>query len=106
LDNHIGDNIRRIRLARGLTQAQLGQKAGGRSVNQMNAYECGRSRPSPPIAAIIAEALGVPVGELTGTASGIGKTRLGQLMAELKKQAAADLDVPSSAVRVSVEIVN
>ena len=104
--NVIGENIKRVRLARGLTQEQLGKLAGGRSVNQMNGYERGRSRPSEPILAILATALGVPVEELTGRPSQAAKGGVGQLITELKVQLAAEADIPMSAIRVTIEIVN
>ena len=62
----IGDNIRQRRLALGLTQEKLGIAAGGRSVNQINGYERGRSRPSAPVLADIAKALKTSPNELLG----------------------------------------
>ena len=86
----IGDNIRQKRLALGLTQEKLGFAAGGRSVNQINGYERGRSRPSAPVLADIAKALKTSPNELLGvpTASAPDanlSSVLGALKAELSK---------------------
>lgn len=102
----IGDNIKKFREAKGLTQEKLGAAAGGRSVNQMNGYERGRSRPSPPILKIIAEALGVSVADLTEepvdqhmTSDGVAET-----INQLRIKVAASLGVPVSSATVSIHI--
>lgn len=84
MNNIIGDNIRKHRTAKGITQEQLGAKAGGRSVNQINGYERGRSRPSPPVLKDIADALGVKPDALLGTSASSTRQPLDDLIRELK----------------------
>jgi len=107
MNNVIGDNIRKHRLALGLTQEQLAAKAGGRSVNQINGYERGRSRPSPAILSILAHALGVTTSELTAddNVTAAASASIGQLIAELRATVAVANKMPVSAIKVTLEIV-
>ncbi len=106
MNNLVGDNIRRLRLERGLTQEKLGQRCGGRSVNQINGYERGRSRPSPRLLAILAKALDVSVDELTSPLHGGAEATARELIMELKARLARDIGVLPGSVRLSIEIVN
>ena len=62
----IGENIRRIRQERGLTQRQLGELVGA-SEAYIRAYESGRRNPKPASLEKIAEALAVNPEVLTNT---------------------------------------
>jgi transcriptional regulator with XRE-family HTH domain len=104
--NHIADNIRKARLARGMTQEQLGAAAGGRSVNQINGYERGRSRPSPPVLLAIAQALGAtPASLLADPTSTRTLPTEGSFVQLFKKRCATAFDVPISAIKLTIEIV-
>lgn len=61
----IGENIRRIRLEKGLTQKQVAQACGTADA-YIRAYESGRYNPKPATVAKIAKALGVTPAELYG----------------------------------------
>lgn len=54
----VGENIRRIRTAKGLTQKELGAMLGVTEAN-IRAYECGRRNPKPGSLKKIADALDV-----------------------------------------------
>lgn len=54
----VGENIRRIRISKGLTQKELGSMLGVTEAN-IRAYECGRRNPKPGSVKKIADALGV-----------------------------------------------
>lgn len=63
----VGDRIKEARIARGLTQDELGKKAGyssGRSA--INKIEVGKSYPSQKYIIALADALGVSVDWLLG----------------------------------------
>ena len=62
----IGENIRRIRQERGLTQRQLGELVGA-SEAYIRAYESGRRNPKPASLEKIAEALAVNPEVLTNS---------------------------------------
>lgn len=64
----VGDRIRQERLRRGWSQKELGARAGGRDVTQINGYECHRSVPSIPVQEAIAQAFGMSLTELAGEA--------------------------------------
>lgn len=61
----IGDRIRKLRLSKGLTQKQLGEKCG-MADSAIRRYESGRGNPTERTLSRIAEALQVPVYELMG----------------------------------------
>ena len=56
----IGENIRRLRKARGLTLKELGDMIGV-SESYIRAYESGRRNPKPASLQTLADALGVNV---------------------------------------------
>ena len=62
----VGENIRRIRLERNLTQKQLGALVGA-SEAYIRAYESGRRNPKPKSLETIAKALAVNVEVLTNS---------------------------------------
>lgn len=61
----IGENIRRIRLEKGLTQKQVAQACGTADA-YIRAYELGKYNPKPATVAKIANAMGVTPAELYG----------------------------------------
>lgn len=61
-DETFGQQLRRLRRARDLTQEALAEQAGC-AVDTLRAIESGRRRPSRELAAILAERLGVPSAE-------------------------------------------
>ena len=61
----VNDNIRRIRLEKGLTQKQVAQACGTADA-YIRAYELGKYNPKPSTVAKIAMALGVTPAELYG----------------------------------------
>ena len=61
----VNDNIRRIRLEKGLTQKQVAQACGTADA-YIRAYELGKYNPKPSTVAKIAKALGVTPAELYG----------------------------------------
>jgi len=61
-DESFGEQLRRRRRARDLTQEALAEQAGC-AVDTLRAIESGRRRPSRELAAILAERLGVPATE-------------------------------------------
>ena len=63
--NVIGDNIRRIRLKTGLTQAQFGATLN-KSQSAIYSYENGTVVPSFDLLTEIAQLYGVPVGHIMG----------------------------------------
>ena len=61
----IGEKIRKARLARGLTQAELGEKIGV-SQRMVTYYEVRGVSPAPELLVKLARALGVSVEDLVG----------------------------------------
>lgn len=60
-----GDRIRQLRLAEGMTQAELADATGGLVSKQMiSRYERGKAQPSPAVLRGIAEAFGVKTADL------------------------------------------
>ncbi|MEQ9662645.1 MAG: helix-turn-helix transcriptional regulator [Parasphingopyxis sp.] len=104
MENVIGKNMKRLRTARGLTQEQLGARAGGRSVNQMNGYERGRSRPSLPVLKDIAEALGTSVDELERVDHVTSTDTVRDLLSKFKIEVAKRLGLDPESVRIQIEL--
>ena len=73
-DVAIGQTLRALRLDRGLSQSQLGEKVGV-TFQQMQKYEKGVNRVSAGRLARIATALGVPVTAFYGAAARHGEDR-------------------------------
>ena len=70
IERQLGERIRRLRRARGMTQPELGARIG-RVFQQVQKYEHGHSSLSPSMLYAIADALDVPAGELlTGIDNG------------------------------------
>lgn len=65
----VNENIRRIRLEKGLTQKQVAQACGTADA-YIRAYELGKYNPKPSTVAKIAKALGVTPAELYGRDEG------------------------------------
>ena len=63
IDEIVGENIRKYRKKRGLTQGQLGDIIGVKN-NTISQYEKGRNSPEQNMIYAIANALGVNVGDL------------------------------------------
>jgi transcriptional regulator with XRE-family HTH domain len=63
VDALLGRHIRALRIARGLSQTELGQRIGV-SFQQVQKYERGANRVSASTLMLIASALGVPAAEL------------------------------------------
>lgn len=61
---NIGENIRRIRIEKHMTQKELGEKLGGISQQQIGRWENGDKNPKIETVIKIARALGVPVSYL------------------------------------------
>ena len=61
----IGERLRELRLARALTQAELGTKAGY-SAETISKIESGYREPRPTTVRALADALSVEVEDLTG----------------------------------------
>ncbi len=106
----IGDNIRRARLASGMTQAQLGKAAGGRDATQINAYECGRSVPTDRVLNEIAVALGTAIDALKGTITlaspvAVSKTKIASLISELEHLIMDALGNTGKSVRISIDLM-
>ncbi|HEY1604007.1 MAG TPA: helix-turn-helix transcriptional regulator [Allosphingosinicella sp.] len=102
----IGDNIRKARLAKSMTQEQLGVAAGNRSVNQINGYERGRSRPSPRVLGAIAGALGVTPESLLASHTPTAGPDVGEdFVRDFKNRCARALNIPVSAIKVTIEVV-
>jgi transcriptional regulator with XRE-family HTH domain len=64
-DESLGDRVRRYRLAKGLTQAELAKLVGA-SQRMINYYEVHGVSPPPKLLVKIADALGVSLDELFG----------------------------------------
>lgn len=60
----IGENIRRIRIEKHMTQKELGEKLGGISQQQIGQWETGKANPKIETLIKIASILGVPVSYL------------------------------------------
>lgn len=60
----IGENIRRIRMERKMTQKELGKKLGGISQQQIGQWETGKANPKLETVQKIAEALEVYLGDI------------------------------------------
>lgn len=61
---NIGNNIKRIRLERGITQTQLSEKVGLFGAGNISQYENSLCNPSAGVMKKIADALGVTVDDL------------------------------------------
>jgi transcriptional regulator with XRE-family HTH domain len=97
----ISENIKKLRKARGLTQAALGQKIGTRQ-KVIADYENGISKPPQDRLPVIAKFFGVSVDELIGTEDVIppkakddeahvhGNSRIAKLQEVFEKLPAAD----------------
>jgi len=79
----LGVRIRRLRTARGLTQAELGKPLGV-SQRMMAHYESQGGMPSPPLLAGIAKALHVSVDELVGVKSSVAQHDMPSTPTELR----------------------
>lgn len=60
----IGENIRRMRIEKNMTQKELGDKLGGISQQQIGRWETGKANPKIETLIKIASILGVPVSYL------------------------------------------
>lgn len=69
IDNKLGEKIRTLRLARGLTQKELGEKLI-KPTKEVCLYEKGHRKPNKKTLAEIAEILGVSVDVFKGGAKG------------------------------------
>jgi transcriptional regulator with XRE-family HTH domain len=65
IDRELGERLRQVRKARGLSQTELG-KAAGVTFQQMQKYERGANRVSTSALLLFARKLEVPVTELLG----------------------------------------
>ena len=65
MNMNIGANVRRVRLAAGMTQAELGRRAKFHPV-QLSDLERGRHLPSIPVLLRLAKVLKVPASKLLG----------------------------------------
>lgn len=64
---NVGENIRRIRTAKGIYQADLAKQAGITQA-MLSFIERGTRLPSLPVGKLIADALGVTIDDLLGDA--------------------------------------
>ncbi len=64
---NVGENIRRIRTAKGIYQADLAKQAGITQA-MLSFIERGTKLPSLPVGKLIADALGVTIDDLLGDA--------------------------------------
>lgn len=64
VDTGFGRKVRDLREARGWTQAELGERAGGMAHQSVAKYERGASEPTWSVVIRLADALGVPTDEL------------------------------------------
>lgn len=109
----VGDRLRLARQARGLTQEALAREAG-MNVTQYNAYERGRSSPSPGTLARLASALGTTAADLQPPAladQAIGergsRTEItwAELRCDFQNRAAAFFGVSADEISVRVEVI-
>lgn len=75
--DHFAARLRELRQARGLTQRQLAERAV-LSVFTLRDYEQGKSAPTLPVAAALADALGVSLDGLTRPPQVVEGKRLGR----------------------------
>ena len=96
LEKRLGERIRQLRLARGMSQPELGDRIG-RVFQQVQKYEQGISSPNLSLLCAMADALEVSLGELlAGIADGPAPDGLRPIETELLKAARA---LPSDDVR-------
>ncbi len=105
MENEIGNTIRHYRLKTGMSQEKLAMAAGGRNVTQINAYERGRSRPSPRVLAEIAMALGVTSDDLLGRHEVSQATQnLANLLGEFKRRLSELTGLPDTRFKISIDV--
>lgn len=80
---HVGENIRKLRRKKGLTQAELANKMGV-SQQMVNQYENGKLNPKLETAKKIASALEVPVLELLSFS--LADVPTSELLAEIERR--------------------
>jgi transcriptional regulator with XRE-family HTH domain len=94
------ERLQRLRKARGLTLAELADRLGV-SKPTVWAWEQGRSRPIEERIAALAEALGVPPGELL---SGRDEAELAGVLDRSRKQIADAFGITPESVRIMIEL--
>ncbi len=105
MENEIGNTIRHYRLKTGMSQEKLAMAAGGRNVTQINAYERGRSRPSPRVLGEIATALGVSAEDLLGKHEASETTQsLANLLIEFKRRLSDMTGLPDTRFKISIDV--
>jgi transcriptional regulator with XRE-family HTH domain len=72
---YLGENIKYFRIAKGISQAELGSKIG-RTQQVVFSYECGQAMPSLPILLKTAKTLDVTVDELVREPTQDDKARI------------------------------
>lgn len=92
---NIGERIRTLRERAGLSQAQLGQRAGGVRPPAVTQWETGQTMPDPRRLPLIAAALGVGLEELVADIHAGEPARRGRRAAEAPADA-ADVPAPAS----------
>jgi transcriptional regulator with XRE-family HTH domain len=98
VDSRIGLRVRAFRLAKGLTQAEVAERAD-RSVDAISSFERGKYIPS--LAMAVARALGLTISELVGEELDRSPKRA-RLMGELN---AAARSLPDGDLETAVELV-
>lgn len=105
MENEIGNRIREARHKTGMSQEKLAAAAGGRNVTQINAYERGRSRPSPRVLGEIAQALGVTPEELLGNPTREATdSSVASLLADFRRRMSELTGLPETRIRISIEL--
>jgi transcriptional regulator with XRE-family HTH domain len=100
VDSRIGLRVRAFRQAKGLTQAEVAERAD-RSVDAISSFERGKYIPSLDTAMAVARALGLTISELVGEELDRSPKRA-RLMGELN---AAARSLPDGDLETAVELV-
>lgn len=99
VEKRLGERVRQLRLARGMSQPELGDRIG-RVFQQVQKYEQGISSPNLSLICAIADALEVSLGELlAGIVDGPAPDGLRPIEAEILEAVRA---LPSDDVRLAL----
>jgi transcriptional regulator with XRE-family HTH domain len=101
VDSRIGLRVRAFRRAKGLTQADLAERAD-RSVDAISSFERGKYIPSLDTAVAVARALEVTLSELLGE-DAVDSPKRARLLGELSAAARA---LPDGDLETAVELVS
>ncbi|AJA09203.1 XRE family transcriptional regulator [Sphingopyxis fribergensis] len=99
-DLRFGANLKRLRIARGLSQATVAEQMGV-SAPSISGWESGRARPKHDRMGVLADLLGVPVSQLLVDASSSASA---ELISQGRERIARGTGVSPDRVRIFIEV--